>query len=387
MTGRCLATVLVVLLYFVPFYQRYVAGPQNAWDRVEIAPQADDRASTHGTPYYAEHFVNEAKPGVMCHVSSIAVAGDRKLICTWYAGSREAARDVAIYGAFFAKEETTWTAPQVLVTPQRSSQEMQRLVRKVGNAVVFNDRQGGLWLFYASMVFGGWSATSLNYKVSRDAGQTWSDSRKLLLSPFFNLTNNVKNQALILSGGAFLLPVYHEFIRKFSQVMFFSPEKNGLSYEMRRMTQAGRAIQPALVPQGGKNLTAFFRNMAASKEKFILRAESGDVGQTWSGLSNTPLPNPSSGFDIISLADGACLGAINHSFRERSDLTLVLSRNGGRTWESLKVLENAPGREYSYPFLIRDGQTFHLTYTFERQRIKHVVFNEAWLRGLKGYGP
>jgi len=386
MTARLIATFLVMLLYLVPFYQKHVAGLKGAWNSVEIAPQDDERASTSEIPYYAEHFVNEAKPGVMCHVSSMAVAGDKKVICTWYAGSKEAARDVAIYGAFFGGGNTTWTNPEVLVTPQQSARELRRLVRKVGNAVVFNDHQGGLWLFYASMAFGGWSTTSLNYKVSRDEGKTWSDSRKLLLSPFFNLTNNVKNQGLILSQGAFLLPVYHEFIHKFSQLMLFSPEKGGLRYEMRRMTQAGRAIQPALVHQGGKNLTAFFRNMAAPREKFILRAESGDVGQTWSDLSPTPLPNPSSGFDMITLAHGACLGVINNSFQDRSDLTLVLSRDGGKTWKTLKILENAPGREYSYPFIMRDRQTFHLTYTFERQRIKHVVFNETWLRGLPGYG-
>ena len=74
-----------------------------------------------------------------------------------------------------------------------------------------------------------------------------------------------------------------------------------------------------------------------------------------------------------------------HAFQERSDLTLVLSRDGGRRWQTLKILEKTPGKEYSYPFLLRSGDGYHLTYTFERARIKHVVFNEAWLKANKNY--
>lgn len=386
MTVRCIALSLVVVLYFVPVYQRYWADQPGGWNKVEIATPKDEQGSTSDIPYYAENFVNQAKPGVMCHVSTIAVAGKRKLICTWYAGSREAAPDVAIYCSYFSEDNGKWADPEVLINPQQSSRELQRWVRKVGNAVVFNDNRGGLWLFYASMAFGGWSATSLNYKVSRDEGKTWSDSKKLLLSPFFNLTNNVKNQGITLSQGAFLLPVYHEFIRKFSQMILFFPGNGGLAYEIRKMTHAGRAIQPALVHQGRKNLKAFFRNMTGSREKYILTAASGDVGRTWSDLSVTPLPNPNSGFDMVTLSDGSYLGVINNSFQDRGDLTLVLSRDGGMTWNPVKILENTPGQEYSYPFIIREKHEVHLTYTYERRRIKHVVFNEAWLKGCKEYG-
>lgn len=115
-------------------------------------------------------------------------------------------------------------------------------------------------------------------------------------------------------------------------------------------------------------------------------AESSDLGQTWSDLAYTSLPNPNSGFDMVTLTDGAYLGVINNSFQDRSDLTLVISRDVGKTWKVLKVLENAPGKEYSYPSIIRNKQYYHITYTYERKRIKHVMFNEAWLKGLKEYG-
>jgi|UniRef100_A0A7C5EQU4 predicted neuraminidase len=384
LSRKVFLSILLVLLYLVPFLQKQVPGAKGFGEGLKILIPEQETGPEGQSPYFAEYFVNEARPGVMCHVSSIAPTQGHKLLCIWYAGTREAASDVAIYGAFFDLKLKTWSAPQVLLTPEQSSRELRRLVRKLGNAVAFNDSRGGLWLFYAAMVYGGWSATSLHYKVSWDGGLTWSPSRKLVLSPFFNLTNNLKNQGIILSQGAFLLPVYQEFIYKFSQLLLCFPGKSGLYYELRPLIKDGSAIQPSLIPVGPRGLTAFFRNGTNSPARFILRAVSSDLGRTWSDLTPTTLPHPGSGMAMTSLAEGAILGVINHSFKDRSNLTLVLSRDGGATWETLKTLENAPGREYSYPFIIKYRNNFHLTYTYERQRIKHVVFNEAWLKSIKG---
>lgn len=381
---KWLTAFAVILLYFIPFYQKYFSGTQDNWHNFRVTDFNGEKAQADETPFFRENFVNQAKPGVRCHVSSIAVAGENRLICTWYAGSEEGAQDVAIYQAFYEEDTGTWSEPQVLLDRQKSSAELRRWVRKVGNAVVLNDNYDRLWLFYASML-GGWSTASLNYKMSQDGGKTWSASQKLILSPFFNLTNNVKNNGVSLSRGAYLLPVYQEFLRKFSQVVLFRSGQGDLSYEIRKMTHAGKALQPVLIPKDEKNLVAFFRNTAGGGKSFILRAESSDVGRTWSGVTDTSLPNPNSGFDMVRLPDGAILGVINNAFQKRSDLTLVISRDGGQHWKTMKVLEKAPGKEYSYPFLLRSRGHYHLTYTFERARIKHVVFNKAWLRENKPY--
>jgi predicted neuraminidase len=383
--GRLSAVGLVVLLYFLPFYQKYWSYPQEQWQNLTIPASLPGENAAGEVPYFSADFVNQARPGIICHVSSIAVAGDHRLICTWYAGSREGAPDVAIYSAFFEEGTGTWTEPRVLLDRRQSSLELKRWVPKLGNAAVMNDRRGGLWLFYATML-GGWSTASLNYKVSRDGGQTWSASRQLILSPFFNLTNNVKNKGVNLSREAFLLPVYHELLRKFSQVLLLRPEGVILDYELRRVTASGAAIQPALIPLSDKSLKAFFRNAGAGEKRRILTAGSPDVGRHWSEPTATTLPNPDSGFDMIRLSDGAILGAINNNFQGRRDLTLVLSRDEGKTWESLRVLEHTPGKEYAYPSFARTRQYIHLTYSYEKNRIKHVMFNEAWLREQGTHG-
>jgi predicted neuraminidase len=356
------------------------------WDNRTVAAQDENRFLLNNKkPFYSEGFVTEERPGTISHVSSISPAGNNKMACVWYAGTREGARDVAIYFSIFDEEKATWTKPIILVDRGQCCRELKRYIKKVGNPLLFSDKEGRLWLFYASITFGGWSGSSLNYKISEDGGYTWSKSRKMILSPFLNLTNNVKNKGINFNDGSFIIPVYHEFIKKFSQLVWVRPtDSDGVKLEIRKITHQKKAIQPSLLYNGGKNLSAFFRNMGPKGSSYILIAHSNDMGQSWSGLSDTHLPNPNSGFDMITLSDGSYLGVVNNSFTDRSNLSLVISRDIGKTWKILKVLENTPNREYSYPSINRSGRGFyHITYTYEKRRIKHIVFNEAWIKQLE----
>jgi predicted neuraminidase len=62
-------------------------------------------------------------------------------------------------------------------------------------------------------------------------------------------------------------------------------------------------------------------------------------------------------------------------------LNVAVSRDG-LTWEAALVLESEPG-EYSYPAVIQtsDGLV-HVTYTWKRQRIKHVVIDPRQLQSV-----
>ena len=66
--------------------------------------------------------------------------------------------------------------------------------------------------------------------------------------------------------------------------------------------------------------------------------------------------------------------AYNPTASGRSPLALAVSRDG-RSWQRAVTLEDDDG-EYSYPALIqgRDGRV-HVTYTWRRQRIQHVVLD------------
>ena len=335
------------------------------------------RAAAHSI--HAEQFIGAEVPGRMCHVSSIAPLGGNRMAAVWYAGSREGAADVAIFWSEF--NGTNWSAPRVLLDVAGCRRELGRWVKKLGNPVLFRDGTSRLWLFYASVAAGGWSTCSLNYKTSTDEGHTWSRSQKLVLSPLFNLTHNVKNKALLLDDGSFLLPVYHELIRKQSDLLRVQPEGDEIRVQIERMTHSGRAIQPALVPLAGDHVTAFFRNMQGGP---LLSSTSTNSGRSWTDLRTLAQQNPDAGLDAIRLDTGALLAAINGG-TNRSRLGLYLSEDDGATWRLARPIEDKPGMEYSYPSLARDNEGhIHLSYTFERRRIKHHRFNEAWLReGLR----
>ncbi|OQY11778.1 MAG: hypothetical protein B6I30_06130 [Desulfobacteraceae bacterium 4572_187] len=64
----------------------------------------------------------------------------------------------------------------------------------------------------------------------------------------------------------------------------------------------------------------------------------------------------------------------------REILQLAVSSDRGLNWTRIHTLENLPGQEFSYPYMIRGRNgLIHLLYTWKRKRIKHVVFSEAWV--------
>ena len=381
---RYLMIILVCILYAIPLIKTYQLPGPPSLKRLSYYQERD--LSNPEAPLYLESFINNEIDGIQCHASSITSAGKYRMVSVWYAGSREGAKDVALYISYFDEKKLGWTDTEVLITRDDSSRELKRYVKKIGNPVIFSDKKDMLYLFYSTVSIGGWSGTSINYKTSLDRGTTWTASRKMLLSPFLNLTNNVKNKAVVLDDGSVILPVYHEFIKKYSQMVRVRPYVYGVNYEINKATSEHKAIQPSLLPEEEKVLVAFFRNMDSDEKKYILMAESNDLGNTWTGLQSTTLPHPNSGFDMIRLSNGYYLGAINKSFDNRDNLTLVISGDRGRTWKDLKVIESDPDNEYSYPSIsMSEEGLYHMTYTYERKRIKHVVFNEAWIKSQTAY--
>jgi predicted neuraminidase len=81
----------------------------------------------------------------------------------------------------------------------------------------------------------------------------------------------------------------------------------------------------------------------------------------------------------VTLRDGRHLIVYNHTAEGRTPLNVAVSREG-TSWDPLLVLEREPG-EYSYPAVIQtaDGLV-HVTYTWKRERIKHVIIDPASLK-------
>jgi len=337
-------------------------------------------------PIFTEELINPDSPLGMSHVASICELPDGRLAAVWYAGSREGARDVAIYLAAQERGQTIWTTPRAILAPEQAGRDLHRAVRKVGNPLIFSDAAGKLRLLYVTISVGGWSGSSLNLTTSTDEGESWSPSRRLTLSPFFNVSELVRNRPAPLSDGSWLVPIYHEFLGKFPELLWLSETADGLSATKSRISGGRSIIQPALAALSTNTALAFLRD--CSPRKRISMARTDDAGRTWSPPQPLDLPNPDSGLTALRLADGRVLLAFNDSAAGRGNLSLAVSNDEGRTWRCLATLAEEAGAEFSYPFLLRtrDGK-IHLVYTWKRKGIKHVAFNSVWLNARQSQPP
>ncbi|HBI24083.1 MAG TPA: hypothetical protein DDX84_07775 [Nitrospiraceae bacterium] len=341
---------------------------------------SDEKARYNNVDFYKEGLVNPGSKVPSSHVSSLTWMGDGKIACVWYGGSREGAMDVKIYFSLYDENTGVWSEGNVVVSRESSSDELGRYVRKVGNPVIFSDSSDRLWLFYVTITVGGWSGSSLNYKISYDHGKTWTPSKKLVLSPFFNLSNLVKNKPMLLDGGGFLLPIYHEFINKYPEMLMVIPDGDAVQYKKWRIGFKKGLLQPSILALDEKRVVAYFRNAGKGNKKYVMESISNDAGMTWSEPLPTTLPNPNSGLDVVSTPEGSVLVVLNDSFKDRSRLALYLSKDNDREWIKIKDLEDTPGMEFSYPSIIRTpDNTYHISYTYNRSNIKHVTFSDIWL--------
>ncbi|MCP5102176.1 MAG: exo-alpha-sialidase [bacterium] len=364
--------LLTVLLYGWPLLRR------QPREKVEMVPQGVEQGGE--VPFMKEEFISP--PGHMqVHVASMAELRDGTLVVVWYGGKHEGSKDTLIY--FTTRrpgEDGRWTMPRGILGRASASKELKRYIKKVGNPLIFSDSEDRLLLLYVTVSVGGWSGSSLNKKMSVDGGETWSRSRRLTLSPFLNVSELVRNNPVRLRGGGFVVPIYHECIGTFSELLWLYPGtgERSFHYNKTRLTWGKRFIQPALTVGGPGKAAVFFRSHGG--EKKIAMSESDDAGESWTEPRYLELPNPGAGLNAVRLSGNRVLLSYNHHEKTREDLSLAVSDGNLGQWRRTVVLENERGEEFSYPYMIRTGDgKIHLLYTWKRKRIKHVVFNQAWL--------
>ena len=232
-----------------------------------------------------------ATPAPSAHVSSVCELPGGRLGAAWYAGTREGARDVAVY---FATRQPglggAWSAPRALVTRSTAAQETFRFVKKIGNPVLFAGANGNLCLLYVSVGFGGWSGSSLNAKQSFDGGKTWSASQRLGLSPFFNVSELVKNGPAPLADGGWVVPIYHETLGKFAELLWLHLRPSGVEAEKSRPFGGRKAFQPALVTLDARRALLLCR--AAGSVRRVFQSATEDAGRHWTAAQPSRIAQP-----------------------------------------------------------------------------------------------
>jgi len=335
---------------------------------LSLWPLADAAGAPPGL--MRSEFIFEKASFPSCHASTI-VETKGGLLAAWFGGTAEQNPDVCIYVA--RNENGSWTPP--VEVANGAGFATNRL--PTWNPVLFQPTNGPLMLFYK--VGPNPSKWWGMLMISADDGNSWSKPARLpegILGP-------IKNKPVQLASGDILCPSSTEDKDRW-RVHFERTSDFGKSWTRTLPVNDGvaiQAIQPSILFLGGDKLLAIGR----SRQDHLFQIASDDEGKTWGTMSLGTLPNPNSGTDAVTLKDGRHLIIYNHVPGDpgkwkgpRTPLNAAISRDG-MSWLAALVLESDPG-EYSYPAVIQtaDGLA-HITYTWNRQRIRHVIVDPAKL--------
>ncbi len=318
-------------------------------------------------------FINDQAPYRSSHASTIVETAGHELVASWFGGTAEGHADVGIWVSRLV--DGKWT-PSV---------EVANGVQHGGkrypawNPVLFQARNGPLLLFYKAgpSPSAWWGMLT----TSTDGGKTWGEPRRLpedVLGP-------IKNKPVQMADGSILCPASTETPKVGWRVQFERTADFGRTWEIVKVPDGEpmlNAIQPSVLFYADGRLQALCR----TQEGVVGQTWSKDNGRSWSAMTATNLPNPNSGTDAVTLADGRQLLVYNHSGPvagrrgggPRYPLNVAISKDGV-AWQQVLTLESEPVRNgYAYPAVIQaaDGLV-HITYTWNREKIKHVVIDPS----------
>ncbi|WP_395651030.1 exo-alpha-sialidase [Brevundimonas sp.] len=329
-------------------------------------------------PVVSSDFIYDDAPYPEAHASTVVQTTDGTLAAAWFGGTRERNPNVEIW--FARREDGRWTTPVSVTT----GVQVDGSRHPTWNPVLFQPPGSDLHLFYkVGPTPQDWWGMVM---TSADGGRSWSAPRRLpdgILGP-------IKNKPVVLADGSWLSPSSVELAEGVG-----AGAGAGWSLHFERSEDRGRswtrtdpvpsplnidAIQPSVLVHADGVLQA----VARTRQGALASTWSRDGGRTWSGLGAIDLPNPNSGTDALTLADGRHLLIYNHSGHAaqtpgkgpRYPLMLAVSDDGVR-WRPSLVLATEPlPSGYAYPAIIQaaDGM-IHATWTHDRRRITHAMID------------
>ena len=314
-----------------------------------------------------------------CHGATIERLPCGSLMAAWFAGTKEANPDTAIWGAIFDGEK--WSIPKKIVDARDEAH---------WNPVLFNPGDGLVHLFFK---IGEKPENWRTYHMLSNDGKHWSNPKLLVRGKMAaDGRGPVRSKPIILKDGAWLAPASKEVVltKTFGKLWGYSPpdviwdaftdrsEDNGSTWfkspfvplDRTSLGKYGGVIQPTLWNKSDGSVGMFLRTTYG----YIFESESKDGGLTWTQAKQTVLPNNNSGIDVLKLSSGILVMAMNPvkgNWASRTPLSIVLSEDDGKTWPKITHIETNPG-SFAYPALVETKYGFDLVYTWNRVSIAHV---------------
>jgi predicted neuraminidase len=302
-------------------------------------------------------FIFDVSPVASVHAATVVEAPGGGLLAAWFGGSFEGHEDVGIWLAE-TRDRRRWSEPRLVADGVEANGKRF----SCWNPVLHRSRDGALSLFYkvGPSPRRWWGMVAR----SRDGGRSWDPPERLpdgVLGP-------IKNKPVETADGLLISPSSSE--HDGWRVHLEYSNDGGRSWRAGKPLNSGRdfaAIQPCILAFAGG-----FQLLCRSRQGVVTECRSAD-GLHWSKMRATALPNPDSGIDAVVLADGRGLVVYNHSARKRTPLNVAVSRDEGRSWAPMLVIELEAG-EFSYPAVIVDAAgAVQIVYTWNRQTIRHVT--------------
>jgi len=301
------------------------------------------------------------------HAPCIVELPDGELFAVWYALGPEGPVS-AIWGSRKSRDAKEWSKPSLVnYSPGRSNK----------NPVLYFDKERGtLLLFWAEeRRWHKWKRDMLRFKISKDLGRTWDDARDVS-NKFRGFLS--RNHPLKLDDGRLLLPIYTDW--NTSSAVIISKD-GGLTWDGPRYILYLFGTQPTIIQRSDKNLFTLMRT--GMPPRLAWQAVSRNDGYDWTEQRTSRVDNPGASLEMVKLKNGHIALAFNDSKTTRSEISLAISSDDGKTWSRGRMIDCRPQNSNCYPSIIQteDG-LIHVVYVYDgRSGIAHFVTNEEWIRG------
>ena len=380
-------------------------------------------------PFFRSEFL-QPPDSLHNHGSCVVETAHGDLLACWFRGSGERqADDVKIVGARLRRGAAAWSEAFIMAdTPDLPDT----------NCCMVIDPRGILWLIWPTILDNQWESALLKSKTSddflRDGPPVWKTSDVIHVKPGPEFAATVKiamehfrpratepkikeyiDYALaastdklklrlgwmtrahpfILDGQRLIVPLYSD---GFNFSLMAITDDWGQTWHTSPPLIGEGNVQPSIVRRQDGSRYAMMRDHGLPPQR-IQHASSSDRGESWTAVTDSALPDPGAGLEVIALTNGHWVVVNNDTENGRHSLCVRVSDDEGKTWKWTRHLErDQPGPDagrYGYPSLIqaKDG-TLHATYSYAispakaaqdaagralRETIKHAHFNEAWI--------